>query len=187
MDRPAPSDPIVDAPRLTRRGALAALAGAILPSLPGCGYTLRPPYDRDIETVYVPIFRSFTFRPEQNIELTRLVQQEITRRTPYRVVDTPDAADTCLSGTVLFTEKFVIVTTPNNYPRNEMGQITAEVTWEDLRREPVEGEVEKPPQKVRVMQMVYFYPELGETSQLGFLHAMERMAKDIVNMMEKAW
>jgi hypothetical protein len=151
---------------------------------PGCGYTLRAPYDPEITTVYVPVFRSFTFRPEQNLELTRMVQQEIIKRTPFKVVDSPEGADTVLAGTILFTSKNVWVNTPQNFPRNITAELTAEVTWEDVR--PTADPTEEPP-KVRVVRFVYFYPEAGETAQLGFTRAMQQIAADIVNMMEKPW
>lgn len=80
-------------PIMFRSASLSSflLALALLASLlPGCGYSLRPPFDPEIETVYVPVFRSFTFRPEQNLELTRLVQQEIIRRSRFKVVDSPE-------------------------------------------------------------------------------------------------
>lgn len=164
-------------PRTTVLLVAAALAG-------GCGYTLRAPYDPGIRTVYVPVFRSYTFRPELNLELTRAVQQEINRRTPFRVVDRPEDADIVVYGTILFTNKNVIVTNPFNFTRNLTAEMTAEVTWEDLR---VERDPEKEPPKVRVSDSVYFFPEVGETARLGYEKAVQRMAKEIVNMMEESW
>lgn len=162
-------------------GCLLAVSGFLAI---GCGYTVRPPYDRSIRTVYVPMFRSYSFRIDQNQELHKKVVEEIERRTPYRVVDTPEEADTILSGTILYTNKNLFVVNPNNLPRQILGDVTVEVTWEDIR--PGTDPDEEPP-VARVTEMISFFPELGETASLGFSKAYERMANDIVDMMEERW
>ncbi len=151
----------------------------------GCrSYSLRSPYDRSIETVYVPIFQSDSFREGINLELTRAVQEEIRKRTPYRVVTNPNEADTILSGTVLYANKNVRVVTPNNLPREIFGEITVEVSWEDIR-----GGVnpDEPPATVRVTQSTPFYKEIGETSTIAYDRVVAQLARDIVNMMEARW
>src|SRR4051794_41522827 len=90
--------------------------------LSGClGYQIRPPSYPDIRTVYVPVFRSLSFRRDVNFMLTELVQKEIEKRTKYKVVGTPEEADTILEGTINFSEKNLIVENPFNLPR----QLTA--------------------------------------------------------------
>ena len=64
------------------------LAMAVL--APGCtytGYSIRAPYDTRVKTVYVPVFKSVTFRRDINLMLTEMVIKEIERRTPYKVVN----------------------------------------------------------------------------------------------------
>jgi Lipopolysaccharide-assembly len=169
-------------PTLKATGCLLAILTSL--ALTGCGYTVRAPYQQDVRTVYVPIFRSYTFRPDLNLELTRAVQMELNRRTPYRVVDRPEEADAVLYGTILFTNKNVIVTNPFNFPRNVTAEMTAEVIWEDLREK---RDPDKDPPKVRVTESVNFFPEVGETANLGYEKAIQRMAKEIVNMTEQSW
>jgi hypothetical protein len=161
----------------------AALALAIVAS--GCGYTLRPPYDPSIRTVYVPIFRSNTFRKDLNLELHRAVIYEIERRSTYKVVDDPEGADAILSGLVTFADKIVLVEDPNNnLPQHLYATMNAQVTLEDNR--PGADRSKEPPTVV-VNEMISFYPELGETAQLGFQRAIDRMAQQIVGMMESPW
>ena len=63
---------------------------ACSPGRAGCtGYSIRAPYDTRIKTVYVPVFKSITFRRDVNLMLTELVIKEIERRTPYKVVGSP--------------------------------------------------------------------------------------------------
>ncbi len=168
----------------TRKALFSCLPMVLVFWAIGCGYSVRPPYDRSIRTVYVPMFRSYSFRIDQNQELHERVVKEIERRTPYRVVDTPEEADTILSGTILYTNKNLFVVNPNNLPRQILGDVTAEVTWEDIR--PGTDPNEDPP-VARVTEMISFFPELGETASLGFSKAYERMANDIVDMMEERW
>ena len=81
--------PIV--PAASRRRALIALAAL---ATSGCGYSFRAPYDKSVQTVYVPMFKSQTFTRDVEKMLTELVQKEIGRRTPYRLVDDVENADT---------------------------------------------------------------------------------------------
>ena len=166
---------------VARRALLLAAIGSIA----GCGaYTLRPPYDRTIRTVYVPIFRSFSFREDLNLRLTEEVVKEVERRTPYQVVGSAEEADTILSGTILYANKYERLVSTYNLPRELVSELTAEVTWEDIRPG---TDPDVAPPTVRVTEPVLFYPELGETTSLAYDKAISKMAKDIVNMMEARW
>lgn len=167
-----------------RRLALIAAIAALAAAGPGCGYTLRAPFDESIRTVYVPIFRSHSFRDDINIRLQEELVKEIEDRTTYRVVDDPERADTILSGTVLYTTKYTSVVNPNNYPRQLFAELTVEVSWEDLR---TPSDPDKPPPTVRFSETVPFFPEPGETAFLAYQEAIRRAAVDIVNMMEEPW
>ena len=159
---------------------LATLAGAT-----GCrmtGYSIRAPYDPNIKTVYVPTFQSVTFRRDINLQLSNLVIIEIERRTGYKVVGTPDGADTTLSGTINYSEKNVVVENPNNLPRQLTATIVVAVTWTDNNA--VE---KKAPNPAVVAETFNFYPEIGEPVEAAFYRNAEKMATQIVNMMEQTW
>ncbi|MBX6312498.1 MAG: LptE family protein [Isosphaeraceae bacterium] len=160
--------------------AVAALV-ALLPA--GC-YHIRPPYNREIKTVYLPIFKSQTFRRDQQMELTEMLKEEIQRRTPYIVVGTPEGADSTLEGTINYSDKNIAVESPNNLPRQLQAVLVAVVKWTDNRL-PVEQT--KDIQPMFVFETVNFYDEVGETAQLGFHKAMERMVRQIVTSMEQPW
>jgi hypothetical protein len=172
--------------RVGRRGSLravvAAAAVALLPC--GCiGYSFRAPYNEEVRTVYVPVFRSITFRRDVNLQLTELVVKEIERRTPYKVVGTREDADTILDGTINFADKNLVVENPFNYPRQLQASLSAAVNW--THNPPLEEELDRPP--TIVTENVNFVPEIGETSMTAFYKANQRMAQQIVDMMEKAW
>src|SRR5690242_19847824 len=120
-------------PRSKPRGLYAFVLFATLMGNAGCGYTLRQPFNRDIETVYVGVFKSQTFRRDQNIDLTNMIQQEIRQRTPYKVVGSPEGADARLEGTITYVDKNVQVESPNNLPRHLLASMTATVTFTDNR------------------------------------------------------
>ena len=151
--------------------------------LSGCGYSVRAPFDRSIKTVYVPIFRSITFKRDMNIQLTTLVIQEIERRTPFKVVGTREDADTVLDGTVNFADKNIIVESPFNLPRQLTATINASVSW--TQNPPTKQDIERGP--TLVADTVNFFPEIGETSASAFYKVNQNLAKQIVDMMEQPW
>ena len=158
--------------------ALAALA-------PGCkvtGYSIRPPYDTNVKTVYVSVFKSVTFRRDINIMLTELVMKEIERRTPYKVVGTPEDADTTLEGTINFSDKNVVLESPYNLPRQLTATMVVMATWTDNK-----ATEKKPPNPAIISDTFNFYPEIGESAQAAYYRTCEKLAVQIVNMMEQPW
>lgn len=156
---------------------------------PGCkmtGYSIRPPYDNKIKTVYVPVFKSITFRRDVNLMLTDLVIKEIERRTPYKVVQVPEEADSTLEGTVNFTEKNVVVENPFNLPRQLTATMIVYATWTD--NTVARDDKDHPPTPpAAIAETFNFYPEIGETSEAAFYRCCEKLATQIVNMMEQPW
>src|SRR3954468_10968847 len=151
--------------------------------LSGCGYTLRPPGYPDIRTVYVPIFRSFSFRRDIQLMLTEAVIKEIEERTKYKVVGTPEEADTILEGTINFADKNLIVENPQNLARELNAWVQATVRW--IHNPPLESETKAAP--VVVGELVNFIPEIGETAQAAFYKACSNLATQIVDMMDAPW
>lgn len=151
----------------------------------GCGYSLRPPVNPNVSTVYVPVFTSNVYQRDLHLKLTEAVQQEIKRRTPFVVVGRPDDADTTLSGQIFFADKNLVLENPNNLPRQLTVNVSANVRWIDNRS----GDTLKRTDNLsQIIEYAYIYPELGETTMAtGFQKAIDKMAKDIVNMMEEPW
>ncbi len=169
-----------------RRSNLVALASAILIAAlasGGCGYSVRAPFSHDVKTVYVPLFRSISFRREVQLQLTELIVKEIERRTPYKVVGNPEGADTVLDGTINFADKNIMVENPFNYPRQLTATINVSVSWN--HNPPTPEDLDRGP--TLVSEMVNFVPEIGETSETAFYRANQLVARQIVDMMEAAW
>ena len=50
-------------------------------------------------------------------------------RTPYKVVGTPEDADTILEGTINYADKNIVVESPFNLPRELNGTVSVGVKW----------------------------------------------------------
>jgi Lipopolysaccharide-assembly len=111
-----------------------------------------------------------------------LVQKEIERRTPYKVVGNPAGADTTLEGTVNFSDKNVILENPYNLPRQLTSTMVVTATWTDNK-----AEEKKPPNPAIIAETFNFYPEIGESAQAAFYRTCEKLSVQIVNMMEQPW
>ncbi len=170
--------PIAPAP--SRRRALLALAAV---AATGCGYSFRAPFDKSVQTVFVPIFKSQSFTRDSEKMLTDLVQKEIGRRTPYRLVSHVEKADTILSGTVNFVDKNILVENPFNLPRQLTRTINVSVSW--THNPPTEAEKGRGP--TVISDTVNFVPEVGETSLTATYEVCQRLAAQIVDMMEQPW
>lgn len=164
--------------------SLRSMLLAFVVTTAGCGYSIRPPYDGQIRTVYVPMFQSQRFRRDLNQQITELVIKEIQNRTPYKVVSRPENADARLEGMIIFDDKSLMVENPNNLPRQLAAVISASVTFTDNRTGQT---VTRNTPAVTFSQIEQFYPEVGHTAGVAFRHALARMAEDIVNTMEDPW
>ena len=207
-----------------QRIVIAVIAGGLLAAA-GCrgngdfsllGYSTAPPYDPDIRTVYIPVFKNPIFHttPYRGIEvdLTEEIVRELnSRRTPMRVVSDPAKADTELIGTVTNVSK--IVRNPSLFflPREFEVVISCQVVWRDNRKTrnlsggvrppvdtpdaPFDPSREPPPppgpelqaQTSNVNGFGRVVAELGESNATGAQAATKQIAKQIVNMMERPW
>jgi hypothetical protein len=171
------------------------------------GYTTRPNYDLSIRTVHVPIFKNLTVRRGMEFDLTQAVVREIESKTPYKVVSDPCAADTELTGTILSLTKVVLNITPFNEIREGQTVLTVNVAWRDLRPghygevlsqpkpppgtplppPPPPGTPLPPPPQTVVTSEASFVPELGQSITTAAQRNIDRVARQIVLMMEKPW
>ena len=98
-------------------------AALLLASLAGClglgnyQFGARTLFPEGIETVYVPVFDSSSYRRELGEELTEAVIKEIERRTHYKVVSSP-SADTVLTGKITSETKHLLFETLGRSPRD---------------------------------------------------------------------
>lgn len=196
-----------------RRAVLLVLLACGMLASPGCGwdgnftlfgYTTTPNYDRAIRTVHVPIFQNTTFRRDLEFRLTQAVIREIESKTVYKVVSNPHHADTELNGRIVNRTKSIVNTNQIGEIREGETTVVVELVWRDLRPGHVGeilsrtapltsdvpldlGGVPMPPPPVLVSTQASFIPELGGSLHAAEKQALDRLAVQIVSMMEKSW
>ncbi len=171
---------------------LFVVAAVWLPFAAGCaGYfvgnaTLFRP---DLQTIYVPMFQSASFRPGLGERLTEAVVKEIELRTPYKVVGSLEKADSILSGRIVSETKRTVVENRYDDPRETAVQLQVEVQWVDRRgREltPMQS-VPLPPEMARIAAEATLVPEVGQSVATAHQTAVEQLARQIVGMLETPW
>ncbi len=147
----------------------------------------RSLYASDITTVYVPVFSSNSFRPDLGERLTEAVIKEIERRTPYKVVNTPNA-DSVLSGQLVRDTKRITIESATDEAREYTIDFVARVSWVDRNNSMLQqGNVPIPTSSVELLQESTVRPEIGGSTAVGQQQAIERLAQQIVSMMEAPW
>jgi len=169
----------------------------LLAALAGCaGYqignqALFPVKSQDgtpIETVYVPVFESSSLRRGLGEELTEAVIKEIERRTPYKVVG-DCGADTILSGRIVGDEKHILLQTREGDPREVEMDLHVQVSWRDRRGTVLrEGRpIAIPADCVTVTGTSEMVAEAGHSTATAEMQAIQRLARQIVSLMEAQW
>lgn len=178
--------------RVSRRRWLAcALVVASLVAVEGCAayrFGNRSLYPQDIQTVYMPVFESDSFRMNLAEFLTEAIAKEIELKTPYKVVGSPEA-DSVLTGKITTDTKRVVIEDPYDYPRETEVNMSVEVRWVD-RRGSAMGQpmtVAVPQELVVLSNSGMLVPEYGQSVSTAQLQAIQRMATQIVSLMESPW
>jgi hypothetical protein len=157
----------------------------------GCaGYHLgaRSLYAPDVQTVHVPMIDNHTLRRQLGERLTEAVVKQIALKTPYRLAG-PHDADSILSVEVVSEGKNILVENPTDEGRQVQLDLAVHVAWLD-RQGRVIGRPESmplPPELTWVGQSVAFVPEFGQSVATAQQQAIERLAEQIVSLMEAPW
>ncbi len=198
------------APATVRRyfSALLPLVALVLPSCTWdgnftvLGYTTRPNYDTaNIHTVRVPIFKNLTFQRGLEFDLTEAVVREIEAKTPFKVVGEGCSADTELTGTIVTATKTLLNRTQFNEVREAETLMAVQIYWRDLRTGEILSQPKlppgappppppppgAPPPTVLVQSLGHFIPELGQSLTTAHKENVDRLAVQIVSMMEAPW
>jgi lipopolysaccharide assembly LptE-like protein len=157
----------------------------------GCaGYQLgsQSLYPPDIHTVYVPIAESDSFRRYLGEQLTEAICKEIEEKTPYKVVGNP-SADSVLNVRIVSDSKHVIVEDPNDQPRQVEFNMMVQVNWTNRKGDLIceAGTVPIPAEVVQLSQSGLLVPEYGQSVATARTDAVEKLAQQIVALMESPW
>lgn len=178
--------------KIMRMKPLALPLLAVLVALGGCaGYQIgnQSLYPSHIHTVYVPIFESVTLRRNLGERLTEAVVKQIEQTTPFKVVGNAESADSILKGRIVSDNKRVMSPAPLGYSRLLEVNLNVKVTWTDrsgsvLRDSPG---IPVDPAAVEVQASSSLIPEVGQSLATAQQKALQRMAIQIVSLMETPW
>jgi hypothetical protein len=135
-------------------------------------------YPSNVRTVGVRMFDSLSYRRYLGERLTEAVVKEIERRTPYKVVDA-DRADAVLTGRIIRDEKDVIVENRFDEPREGRLTMSVQVTWAGRQMT-----LPMPAMTSDVTAEEHFVPEVGHSIASTQQQVFQRLAQEIVNLME---
>jgi hypothetical protein len=153
--------------------------------IPEASSSLYPP---DIQTVYVPVFESDSFRRNYGELVTEAVVKEIERITPYKVVGTPDA-DSVLTAKITSDTKRVLIEDAFDQPRETEINLAIEVRWVNRRGDLIDQATTVPsPQDAALLTSPgTLVAEFGQSVSTAQLQAIQRVATKVVSMMEMPW
>jgi hypothetical protein len=145
-------------------------------------------YAADVATVYVPMIESDSYRRDLGERLTEAVVKEIELKTPYKVVNTPDA-DSVLSARLTSDSRHRLIQNGFSDPRVSETDIRAEVNWINRRRQPLVPVqmIAIPAELLAIDQTTNVIPEAGQSVATSQQQAIQRLAQQIVGTMEAPW
>jgi hypothetical protein len=186
--------PRTAAQAMCRCQALQICAGLVLLAMAcsaGCAtyrFGAASLYPPDIQTVYVPVFESDSFRRNYGELVTEAVVKEIERVTPYKVVGTPDA-DSVLTAKITSDTKRVLIEDAFDQPRETEINLAIEVRWVNRRGDLIDQATTVPsPQDAALLTSPgTLVAEFGQSVSTAQLQAIQRVATKVVSMMEMPW
>ena len=154
----------------------------------GCGYMIGSPPVQGVRSVHVPIFKSESYRRNLDYLLTEAVQKQIKERTPYRLSDA-ETADTILQGKIVEIRKTPLSENRFDDPRELQLLVGAEVKWIERRTGRILQQYIFPvgPELLQHASQVSFAPEAGHSLATAQQESAQRLAAQIVDLMEAGW
>jgi RNase P/RNase MRP subunit p29 len=175
-----------------RCGFIIATIALVATGCAGYRFGNNTLYAPNVRTIYVPVFQSDSFRTTPGIDLgerlTEAVCKEIEKRTPFKVVGSAAGADSVLTGRIVADTKRMVVESPTDQSRQVEMNIQTLVTWADRGGAVLaSGAVPVPAASVDVGQAAMLVPEYGRSVVSTQQEGIQRMARQIVGLMEEPW
>ncbi len=172
--------------------AAALLALCAAPAFTGCAayhVGARSLYAAEIRTVYVPMIESNSYRRNLGEWLHEALCKRIEQVSHFKVVHTDDA-DSILKVKLITDTKRILMENPNDEPRQVQASWQISAEWIDNATGKELGQpvnVPLPPALNPIDQSSYLFPELGQSYISAELQIVQRLADQIVSMMEQPW
>ena len=156
-------------------------AAALLP-VAGCGsYQNSWLYPEQVQTVYVEMFDTTSFRRGHEFVLTDAICKRIESQTPYKIVSDRNIADSVLSGQLGIRSSVLATDRYSAKPIEQETMVNVRVTWKDLKtgRLLIDGE--------KVYASSSYSDPLGQTFEYSVNRAVNKVAVRVVELMETPW
>jgi len=146
------------------------------------GYSNESLFPEDVESVYVEMFDSRSFRRGVEYELTDALSKRIEVETPYKIISSRDRADTVISGQIvsIVVSTLTVEREIGKALENEL-ELQAVVNWKNLKT----GELLINNRQVSGSAR---YSEF-QSQDFSYASALaaNNLARRIVELMEKEW
>jgi hypothetical protein len=157
-------------------------AAAAIICLAGCqGYNNAWLHRQDVQTVYVEMIETTSFRRGYEFILTDAICKRIEAQTPYKIVSDRTVADTVLSGSMVIGQGVLAGERWTGRPLEYETTVEATITWANLKT----GQV------LVDRQIVYgaasYSSQVGQTFDYSISAAINKAAQKVVEQMEKPW
>jgi hypothetical protein len=143
-------------------------------------------YPADVQTVYVPMFESDSFRPFLGERLTEAVCKQIETDTPFKVVNSPNA-DSVLSGRIVNDTKRVVIENRFDDPRDTEYNMQVIVTWANRKGDVIRQSALAIPPSIDIGAKADIVPEYGRSVASEQQQVIDKLAAQIVGLMESPW
>jgi hypothetical protein len=149
--------------------------------LTGCGYSSKSLYRESVDSVYVEMAETREFRRGIEFKLTEALRKEIDRVTPY--TNAPrKKADTLLTAEVLeWRQSTLGEDLWTNHPRQTAATLAISYRWQDMRTGKILAE------NPRFVTTVEYVRPAGENVNNAYDDAVSRLARKVVQNMERPW
>lgn len=146
------------------------------------GYSNQSLFPENINSVYVKMFDNQSFRRGVEYELSDALTKRIEAETPYKVISSPNRADTIISGKIVQINE-IVTTTERQTGRalEKEVQLRAVVNWKNLKT----GQLLIDNQSVSASATYSQWQNQGFT--YASMLAANNLALRIVELMQKQW
>jgi len=155
-------------------------------ALCGCAaindYTNESLFPQEVSSVCLEMFDNQTFRRGVEYELSDALAKRIEAGTPYKIVSSPDRADTVISGQIVSIRELALSTERETGMVLEREvEVRAVVNWKNLKT----GQLLIDSQSVRASSSYSQYQM--QDFKYGSTLAANNLARKIVELMEQKW
>ena len=147
----------------------------------GGGYQNSWLYPDQVQTVYVEMFDTTSFRRGHEFVLTDAICKRLEAQTPYKIVSDRNIADSVLSGQLGIRSSVLATDRYSAKPIEQETLVNVRVTWKDLKtgRLLIDGE--------KVYASSSYSDPMGQTFEYSIDRAVNKVAVRVVELMETPW